>query len=87
MRVDQKDQVITLGVLTDCEKSPTPPPIHSFHKQCEKASSDLCSISAESRETVCFLMQCLSHSTLRQTVCSSAMLLSTFTKVKLFGFL
>lgn len=64
-------------------KSSTPPPIQSFHKQCEKSSSDLCSISAESREAVCFHMQCLSHSTLRQTVCSSAMLLWTFPKAEL----
>lgn len=61
MRVDQKDQVITLGVQTYCEKSLTPQPIQSFHKQCEKASSDLCSISAVSRETVCFHMHSVYH--------------------------
>lgn len=61
MRVDQEDQVITLGVLTDCEKSAAPPPIQSFHKQCEKASLDLSSISAESREAVCFHMQSVYH--------------------------
>lgn len=34
-----------------------PLPIHSFHKQSEKASVGLCSISTESREAVCIHMQ------------------------------
>lgn len=75
MRVDQKDQVITLGVLTYCEKSLTPQPIQSFHKQCEKASSDLSSISVVSREAVSHA-ECLSHRTQRRTVCRCRSLLS-----------
>lgn len=63
--VDLKDQVITLGALTDCEKGFTPLPVHSFHKQCEKARWDLGSISAESREAVCFHMQSVYHIALR----------------------
>lgn len=57
----KKNQVITLGVQTYCEKSLTPQPIQSFHKQCEKASSDLCFISVVSREAVCFHMHSVHH--------------------------
>lgn len=56
IRVDQKDQEISLSIQAYCEKSLTPQPIQSFHKQCEEASSDLCSISAVSREPVCLHM-------------------------------
>lgn len=60
-RVDQEDQVITLGVQTDCEKSSTPPRIQSFHKHCEKASSDLCSISADPGRQFAFTCSAYHH--------------------------
>lgn len=52
-------------------------PIQRFRQQCEKVMSDLCSISAGPRRQFAFTCGAF-ITTLRQTVCSSAILLSAF---------
>lgn len=53
-KVDQRYQVITHSVWTDWVKSCTSPSTQSFHKWCEKASSDLCSTRVNPRRQFAF---------------------------------
>lgn len=64
MRVDQKDQVTTLGILTDCKKSST-------HSLVFPYAMDLSSINAKSREAVSFHMESVYQPAHRQTLWSS----------------
>lgn len=87
MRVDQKDQVITLGMMTECEKGSTFLRSQSFHKQSEQASLDLSSITAETREAVFSHLHSVYHTahTGRRTVWISAGLLQCLSKLRGFS--